>query len=93
MKGFGTDEKTLISILCTLTPFQADAVRHSYRALKGKDLVEHVEKEVSGGLEQTLRYCTLGPVMGDVVALRRAVKGAGTDEEALTEILLGRTNE
>lgn len=93
MKGFGTDEKTLISILCTLNPFQADAIRSAYRALKGKDLVEHVEKEVSGNLEEVLRYVTLGPVMGDVVALKRAVKGAGTDEDALNEILLGRSNE
>jgi annexin A7/11 len=35
----------------------------------------------------------VGPLGGDVYLLNRACKGAGTHEDILNEILLGRTNE
>lgn len=93
MKGFGTDDKTLIRELCTQhDPFVIDAVRTGYKQYKGKDLMKAVEGDVSGWYEAVLRFQVYGPVMGDVVALHRAMKGAGTDEPVLTEILLGRSN-
>ncbi len=93
MKGFGTDEKSLIAALAPLDAFQVEAVRNAYVGSKGKGLVEAIEKETSRHLEEVLRAKALGPLMGDVVLLRRATKGAGTDERALTHILLSRSNE
>ena len=44
-------------------------------------------------LEYTLVLLSLGPLLGDLHLLHRACKGAGTHEDILNEILLGRTNE
>jgi annexin A7/11 len=44
-------------------------------------------------LEYTLVLLSLGPLQGDVYLLHRACKGAGTHEDLLNEILLGRTNQ
>ena len=92
MKGFGTDEKSLIIHIAPLTPFEADAVRASYSSLKGKNVISHVESEVSGWFEAVLRAKLLGPVLFDAYAVHRACAGAGTEEAALTDVLLCRTN-
>ena len=44
-------------------------------------------------LEYTLVLLSLGPLHGDLHLLQRACKGAGTHEDLLNEVLLGRTNE
>jgi annexin A7/11 len=44
-------------------------------------------------LEYTLVLKALGPLQGDIYLLNRACKGAGTHEDLLNEVLLGRSNE
>lgn len=44
-------------------------------------------------LEYTLVLKALGPLGGDIYLLNRACKGAGTHEDLLNEVLLGRSNE
>jgi annexin A7/11 len=44
-------------------------------------------------LEYTLVLKALGPLGGDIYLLERACKGAGTHEDLLSEVLLGRSNE
>ncbi len=44
-------------------------------------------------LENTLVLLSLGPLGGDLHLLHRACQGAGTHEDLLTEVLLGRSNE
>jgi annexin A7/11 len=44
-------------------------------------------------LEYTLVLLSLGPLGGDIYLLNRACKGAGTHEDLLNEVLLGRSNE
>ncbi|KDN44088.1 Annexin [Tilletiaria anomala UBC 951] len=92
MKGFGTDERTLTLEVCALDPFAADAVCMAYKSQKGKDVVAHVESETSGSFEAVLRAKLLGPVLFDAYTIHRACAGIGTDEDALTEVLLARSN-
>ncbi|PWN53434.1 Annexin [Violaceomyces palustris] len=91
-KGFGTDEGALISTLAPLDAFQVDALRHTFKAQVGKDLVTVLEKETSGWFENVLRAKVLGPVGFDVWLINRACQGAGTHEDLLNEVLLARTN-
>jgi annexin A7/11 len=92
MKGFGTDEKILIQVLSRLDPLQMAGVRATYTKHIGRDLYKDVKSETGGYLEQGLLAVIEGPLMYDVACAREAVKGAGTKEWLLNDILLGRSN-
>ncbi|KAJ5089671.1 hypothetical protein N7532_008355 [Penicillium argentinense] len=92
MKGFGTDEKTLIAVLATLDPLQMAAVRATYTQHIGRDLYKDVKSETGGYLEQGLLAVIEGPLNHDVICVHEAIDGVGTKEWMLNEILLGRSN-
>ncbi|GAC93705.1 hypothetical protein PHSY_001270 [Pseudozyma hubeiensis SY62] len=91
-KGFGTDEGALIATLAPLDAWQIDALRHTFKATVGKDLLTVLEKETSGWFEAALRAKVLGPVLYDCWLIKRACVGAGTHEDLLNEVILCRTN-
>ncbi|KAJ5482783.1 hypothetical protein N7539_006229 [Penicillium diatomitis] len=92
MKGFGTDEKALIQVLSRLDPLQMAGVRATYSQHIGRDLFKDVKSETSGYFEQGLLAVIEGPLMHDVTCVREAVKGMGTKEWLLNDVLLGRSN-
>lgn len=92
MKGFGTDEKTLIAVLAPLDPLQVAAVRDTFSKNLGRDLVKDVKSETSGYFEQGLISVINGPLLHDVESVNSAIDGAGTKEWLLNDILLGRSN-
>lgn len=92
MKGFGTDERALIQVLSRLDPLQMAGVRAAYSKHIGRDLYKDVKSETGGHLEQGLLAVIEGPLMYDVACVHEAVKGAGTKEWLLNDILLGRSN-
>lgn len=47
MKGFGTDEAALISVLGTLSPQDMDQVAKAYKSHQGQQLSDRIRKEVS----------------------------------------------
>ncbi|KAK0526682.1 hypothetical protein OC834_004718 [Tilletia horrida] len=89
-KGFGTDESALIGVLAPLDAWQAVTLRQAFQAATGKDLVNVIEKETSGWFENVLRAKALGAVEYDAWLVHRATAGAGTHEQILNEVLLGR---
>ena len=92
MKGIGTDEAALIRVLTRLSPLEVPAVKEAFRQRHGRDLEHDVQKEVSGHFELCLLSILRGPLQQDVWCLNRALKGAGTNEDLLNEILVGRSN-
>lgn len=92
MKGFGTDEATLIQVLSRLDPLQMAAVRSKYTSHIGRDLYKDVKSETSGYLEMGLLAIIEGPLMHDAILVREAVEGMGTKEWLLNDVLLGRSN-
>ncbi|KAL4897984.1 hypothetical protein BDV59DRAFT_169010, partial [Aspergillus ambiguus] len=92
MKGFGTDEKTLIQVLAHLDPLQMSAVRSTYSNHINRDLFRDVKSETSGYLRQGLLAVIDGPLLHDVASARDAVEGVGTKEWLLNDVLLGRSN-
>ena len=92
MKGFGTDEAALIRVLAKLSPLEVPVIKETYRQRHGRDLENDVRKEVSGYFELSLLSILRGPLQQDVWCLDKALKGAGTNEDLLNEILLGRSN-
>ncbi|KAL2019297.1 hypothetical protein VTK56DRAFT_9764 [Thermocarpiscus australiensis] len=92
MKGFGTNEKTLIRVLATKDPLQIATIRDAYLRLHRRDLVTDIKSETSGWLEAGLVALARGPLLNDVYLLHEAISGLGTKEKVLNDVLLGRSN-
>ena len=92
MKGLGTDEAALIRVLSHIPPLEIPALKQAFQARHHRILESDVEKEVSGHFELCLLSILRGPLQQDVWSLHHALKGAGTNEDLLNEILIGRSN-
>jgi len=93
MKGLGTDEKVLTEIAGTRTRQQLIEVALAYKTQFGQDLIEDLRSETSGNYRVALLARFTHPITYDAQSLREAIKGLGTDEKELIEILSTRTNE
>lgn len=92
MKGMGTDEKALIKILAKLDPVQVNAVSQDFNQMYQRNLKGDLKSETSGYFEKGLVAITSGPLFNDAEALHDAMKGMGTKETVLDDVLMGRTN-
>ena len=92
MRGFGTDEKTLIMILAKADPLYMAKLVRTFKTHVGRELLKDVKSETSDKLEDALVACIRGPLMQDVYAVNKAVDRIGTDEDILTDVLVGRSN-
>lgn len=92
MKGFGTDEKTLIAALAKKDPIQMNTIRMQYDDRLKRNLVGDLKSETSGYFEKGLVQIARGPLESDCYNLMEAMKGIGTKEAVLDDILVGRSN-
>lgn len=92
MKGFGTDEKVLIATLSKRDPIQINTIRTQFDQRLMRNLINDLEKETSGYFEKGLVQIARGPLASDCYNLMEAMKGMGTKEVVLDDILVGRSN-
>ncbi|KAF2224087.1 hypothetical protein BDZ85DRAFT_195346 [Elsinoe ampelina] len=92
MKGFGTDEKRLIAALVPLDPIQALNVNGFFKKNLRRDLEKDIKDETSGYFEEGLLAIARGPLESDAYNLEIAIKGLGTKESVLNDVVLGRSN-
>ncbi|XP_042328027.1 annexin A4 [Sceloporus undulatus] len=93
MKGLGTDEDAIIEILVNRNLSQRQEIKMTYKSTIGRDLINDLKSELSGKFEKVIIGLMTPITLYDVEELKRAMKGAGTDEGCLIEILASRTNE
>ncbi|XP_074641960.1 annexin A4-like isoform X2 [Tubulanus polymorphus] len=93
VKGLGTDEDAIIKVLAGHNTLQRMKISESYKSLFGKDLVTDLKGDLSGNFEQLCCALFEDPKQYDADQLRAAMKGLGTDEQVLIEIICTRSNE
>ncbi|EYB91218.1 hypothetical protein Y032_0208g2057 [Ancylostoma ceylanicum] len=93
MRGYGTDKQRVVDVLVRCNNAQRQMIRTPYKVRYGKDLEHELKRELSGDLEDVIVALMQTPTKRDVMDLHKAVKGLGTDERVLIEILASRTNE
>ncbi|XP_061782754.1 annexin A4 [Nerophis lumbriciformis] len=92
MKGAGTDEAAITEILAHRTIAQRQSINAAYKQTVGKDLSEDLSSELSSNFRSVvLGLLMLAPAY-DASELRAAIKGAGTEEACLIDILASRSN-
>lgn len=90
MKGMGTDEKAIIKTLCKHSNAERQEIKQQYQQMYGKNLVDDIKSEVSGNFEKCL-VAMLEPLAEfEAKPIRDAIKGLGTDEDALIKHLCAR---
>ncbi|XP_076846858.1 annexin A5-like [Brachyhypopomus gauderio] len=92
MKGLGTDEASIMQLLIARSNAQRQEIKAAYKTLHGKDLVSHLKSELTGKFETLIVGLMEPPTLYDAKLLRNAIKGAGTKEKVLIEILASRTS-
>lgn len=92
MKGFGTNEGALIKVLSSLDPLQIEGVKQAYHQRHHRDLMKDVHSETSGYFRDGLEAMIRGPLDQDCHHINEAIKGAGTKETLLDDVLISRSN-
>nr|XP_046263015.1 annexin A5a [Scatophagus argus] len=93
MKGIGTDEDAILMLLAARSNDQRQQIKAAYKKAYGKDLVSALKSELGGLFESLIVALMTPPILYDASQLHKALKGAGTDDDVLIEILASRTGE
>lgn len=93
MKGLGTDESIITHIVSTRCNAQRQDLKKQFKTMYGRDLIADIKSELSGDYKDAILACFVSPAYYDAWCIKKAIYGLGTDEEALIEIFMTRTNQ
>lgn len=92
ISGFGTDKKTISSIITGRSNPQRQMIKVHFTSKFGEDLNKELKSKLCGNYERVLLELLMSPADYDAYQCRNAIVGIGTDEECLIEILATRSN-
>eukprot|EP00069_Balaena_mysticetus_P013226 bmy_21994T0 len=92
LQGFGCDKDLLIDILTQRCNAQRLVIAEAYLSTFGRDLVSDLKEKLSDHFKAVMVGLMYPPPSYDAHELWHAMKGAGTDENCLIDILASRTN-
>ena len=90
MKGIGCDKKAITDICSHRTNAQRLEIVKAYKASYGRDLIADLKSELHGNYEDAIIAFFTDPIEYDADELRKAMKGLGTNEDTLIEIIASR---
>ena len=90
MKGLGTDEKAIIEIVANRTNAQLLEIKDAYEKNIQRDLIKDLKSEISGNFQKAVLSLLEPAIEYDVDQLNNAMKGIGTNEDTLIEIIASR---
>lgn len=93
LEGTGADQTAIMGVLCARSGHQRLDIVREYKQMFDLDLMANVKSELRGRFEE-LMAALLYPIE-EILAreVRAAIKGVGTDEDVLVEILCTRSNK
>jgi len=91
MKGIGTNNKKIIKIMADKSTAEVQAIRKQFAKKHKRDLLKDFKSETSGNFDTVLSALTMDKYEYDASLIRSAVKGVGTNEEILIEVLCTRS--
>ncbi|CAJ2657419.1 unnamed protein product [Trifolium pratense] len=86
VQGWGTDEKSVITILGHRNVYQRQQIRKSYQETYQEDLLKRLESELSGDFERAVYRWMLEPADRDAVLANVAIKD-GNKGHVIIEIV------
>uniref|UniRef100_A0A667ZHV0 Annexin n=1 Tax=Myripristis murdjan TaxID=586833 RepID=A0A667ZHV0_9TELE len=93
IKTKGVDEQTIIDILTRRSYEQRREIAFEYERLAKKDMITALKGALSGSLETVTLGLMKSTAQYDAAELKASMKGLGTDEESLIEIVCSRSSE
>ncbi|XP_034444185.1 annexin A2-A-like [Hippoglossus hippoglossus] len=93
IKTKGVDEQTIIDVLTKRTYAQRRDIAFAYEKRVKKDMITALKGALSGSLETVILGLMRSTSQYDASEIRGSIKGLGTDEETLIEILCSRSND
>ncbi|KFO30866.1 Annexin A10 [Fukomys damarensis] len=92
LQGFDCDKDMLIDILTQRSNAQRLMIAEAYQSMYGQDLIANLKEQLSSHFRDVMVGLMYPPPSYDAHELWHAMKGAGTDENCLIDILASRTN-
>uniref|UniRef100_A0A7N8WME6 Annexin n=1 Tax=Mastacembelus armatus TaxID=205130 RepID=A0A7N8WME6_9TELE len=93
MKGIGSDKEAILDLVTSRSNAQRQEIIAAYKCSFGKDLIDDLKYELTGKFERLIVSLMRTPPYHDAKEIHDAVKGAGTNEKCLIEILASRNSK
>ena len=82
--------ETLINFVLMKPKRERQEIRNAYKNFFGKELIEEINSALSGNFRRVIVDLFRTPQERDAIYLYKAMKGAGTDEDTIIEIICSR---
>ncbi|XP_020215168.1 annexin-like protein RJ4 [Cajanus cajan] len=86
VKGWGTDEKSIIEILGHRNAYQRQQIRQAFQDIHQEDLIKRLESELTGDFERAVYRWIFEPAERYAVLANVAIKNANKDYHVIVEI-------
>jgi len=90
-QGAGTNEDAIVQVIASTTNQERAIIRRLYTQRYNEDLVKRLQSELSGHFKDSAVGSFMTPTEYDAYCLNGALKGLGTKEGVLSEIIGSRT--
>uniref|UniRef100_A0A7N6C0L9 Annexin n=1 Tax=Anabas testudineus TaxID=64144 RepID=A0A7N6C0L9_ANATE len=88
----GSDKEAILDLITSRSNAQRQEIITAYKSSFGQDLIEDLKYELTGKFERLIVSLMRTPAYHDAKEIHDAIKGVGTNERCLIEVLASRNN-